>query len=738
VTHVLSPGINNNELVDDKQLALDVAIPEVGANQVWDLLDSENTPITGEGVLVAVLDTGVDWRHPHLWFADGDEYDWIDSSEDTDFQNMTDGIDIDGNAILADSERAYFIDIDEDGEFDTSTEWIWVDNVSQDAFPQDGEPFFVVDDSNSNDRLNPGETLVMLETPKTKYIAERDANTDQIVIWERNSNLTVSTHHDRDGHGTATSGIVLGGQIGYREYLGVAPGADLLMIRIHGYDNETLDTIEALDTARELGADVVLLEEGQWIERFLDGSSEVEQLIDELAEDGIPVVVPAGNLGNADKHCKFDIDTSEDSSHAVSFQVPTTLMTDSIWITLVTQSDVDFMDADIEIISPNGIIMPVVFEYGYRVYRENFNGILNIRTRSYVLNSSRGTKLIQINIQKPTSIGGVPRNEDPYRLVIDLPRNATIHGYISENPQRWSGGVTWTSDVSDEYVLTHPATADEAIPVLSYHTRFLWAVAGEISEFSPLGPRIDGNPKYGIAAPGGYDIVSCYGDQSAWLSWYNGPAEDFPFTPRFGSYRLISGTSAAGGFVAGCVALMLQILPDGGEIVEEVLGATARSDVHTGAIPNDKWGNGKLDVNASVHMILALLEDVTAPTLGIPQVNPALPDSTQAICVNVTASDDLLLNEVLLSYITSSGPFNITMTWTGSYYEAEIPPQSPGATISYRIYATDLAGNTGWTETYQITVQDPLVMIVLPLTTVLLIVTLVLIVIIWRRKSGVT
>ncbi|MHA1908128.1 MAG: S8 family serine peptidase [Candidatus Thorarchaeota archaeon] len=700
-------------MTEDNLLALDVAIPEVGADDVWDLLDSHSNPITGDGMLVACLDTGIDWRHPHLWFADGAEYDWIDSGEDGDFQNLTDGIDLDGNAVLADIERAYFIDIDEDGEFDASTEWIWVDNITQDGIPEDGEPFFVIEDSDSDDRLDSNEQLVMLKTPKTKYIVETDPNTGLNIVWERGVNLTSSTHHDRDGHGTATSGIVLGGQIGFREHVGVAPGADLMMIRIHGYDNESLDTINALETARSLGANVVLLEEGQWIERFLDGSSEVEQLINELVEGGIPVVVPAGNLGNEDKHCKFDVEvTADDNDHTVRFQVPTTLMTDSVWITFVTQSDIDFMDAEIQMITPAAVVTNLHPQYGYRNYGTDFNGLINVRYQSYVLNSSRGTKMLHINMQKPVELGGVPRSADPYRLEIGLPENATIHGYISENPQRWSGGVIWTSDVSDEYVLTHPATADAAIPVLSYHTRSLWDTAGAISGFSPLGPRIDGTSKYGIAAPGGYDIVSCYGEGSYWLSWYNGPSNDFPFTPRFGGYRLISGTSAAGGFVAGCAALMLQVMPDGGEIVDEVMGATARSDIYTGTVPNAKWGYGKLDALTSVNMMLNVIADTNHPTIGIPQTYPTFPEAGQTIRVNVTASDAVMVHELILSYSNSSGPFNVTMFWTGSCYEAEIPPQLPGTIIFYQIYASDLAGNTGLTEEYRLLIQDPLVTMV--------------------------
>jgi len=341
--------------------------------------------------------------------------------------------------------------------------------------------------------------------------------------------------------------------------------------------------------------------------------------------------------------------------------------------------------------------------------------------------------MLHINMQKPLALGGVPRSDNSYLLEIGLPTNATIHGYISENPQRWSGGVVWTRDVSDEYVMTFPATADEAIPVLSYHTRSLWDDAGTLSEFSPQGPRIDGLAKNGIAAPGGYDIVSSYAEQSSWLSWYNGPSDDFPFTPRFGSYRLISGTSAAGGFVAGCAALMLQVMPERGRILDEVMGATARSDAYTGAVPNAEWGHGKLDVLAAVNMMSALLEDDTPPTVGVPQANPAAPDGTQAILINVTAEDDVLLDRVILSYTNSTGIYNVTMSWTGSCYEGEISPQQPGETVSYQIYAIDQVGNTAGTALYQISIQSPL-FIVIAITISFVAVVIVISAVLIRKK----
>ncbi|MFW9768716.1 MAG: hypothetical protein ACFFEM_07815, partial [Candidatus Thorarchaeota archaeon] len=58
----------------------DLSIPEINADDVWLMLDDLGINVTGEGVLIADLDTGVDWRHPDLWFADGQSFPYVNST----------------------------------------------------------------------------------------------------------------------------------------------------------------------------------------------------------------------------------------------------------------------------------------------------------------------------------------------------------------------------------------------------------------------------------------------------------------------------------------------------------------------------------------------------------------------------------------------------------------------------------------------------------------------------------
>jgi minor extracellular serine protease Vpr len=68
-----------------------------------------------------------------------------------------------------------------------------------------------------------------------------------------------------------------------------------------------------------------------------------------------------------------------------------------------------------------------------------------------------------------------------------------------------------------------------------------------------------------------------------------------------GSYVVFTGTSAAAAMVAGAVALALEVDPTlTGHEMGELLRSTAVSDEHTGEVPNPEWGHGKLDIAALV------------------------------------------------------------------------------------------------------------------------------------------
>ncbi|TFG30869.1 hypothetical protein EU528_07595, partial [Candidatus Thorarchaeota archaeon] len=611
----------------------DISIPEINADDVWQALDDYGRNVTGEGILIADLDSGIDWRHPDLWFADGGTFMYVNSTM-TGFVNGTDAVDLNGDYTLTANEALYCLDLSRDGIFNATTEWLWVDNVTQNAFPDVGEPFFVANDTSGNGLLDGWEDLVMLGTPKTRYIVEKDGNpSPSLQVWDRELNLTISTHKDTmangGGHGTAVAGILLGGQLGFRRWVGVAPSAELMMIRVIGDDFTTLSIEEGLAYANATGADVILTEIGSWTYHYLDGSSLAEEMMDELVAAGIPVIAPSGNLGGSDKHSMFT--TAPDTAYQVDFAVPPaggeiTEDIANVYITVLSVNSTDFATCNFSLIMDRSSFpLPPITVYlqpgsGYG----NFNpspGPVNFVVESFISASTRGTSMLGIWIH-----GVIPTITVPpfHQLNVTSPDVTVLHAYISDDQSSWSGGCTWTSDVSNNYQITWPSTADSAISVASYNTRY--GIVGDLASYSSRGPRIDEVAKQSIAAPGGYDIVTAYSNGTTWLLWFNNYGS-LPYDAQFASYRLFSGTSAAGPHVAGCAALLLQIDSTSGNQVKTIIELTARNDGFTGAVPNNDWGAGKLDVEAAAAILLA---DTEPPVFGLHTRTPNIPVDTES------------------------------------------------------------------------------------------------------------
>ncbi|MDH7507457.1 MAG: S8 family peptidase, partial [Candidatus Thermoplasmatota archaeon] len=63
---------------------LDVSVPLINADELWKMKDSNNVNITGKGVNIAILDTGVDYNHPDLKdnYIEAGSYDFINNDTD--------------------------------------------------------------------------------------------------------------------------------------------------------------------------------------------------------------------------------------------------------------------------------------------------------------------------------------------------------------------------------------------------------------------------------------------------------------------------------------------------------------------------------------------------------------------------------------------------------------------------------------------------------------------------------
>ncbi len=176
-------------------------------------------------------------------------------------------------------------------------------------------------------------------------------------------------------------------------------------------------------------------------------------------------------------------------------------------------------------------------------------------------------------------------------------------------------------------VVGSPGDADDVITIGSYDSCNQWENVsgattfsgqvdlGNISDFSSAGFRRDGVIKPDVAAPGNF-IISAFAVGSGLSMGRSTMTKD-------GKHVAWRGTSAACPYTAGVVALMLQKNAQlTANQTKQILRSTADHDLAvTGAVPNGEWGFGKLNAEKAID---AVTPGATPPppTISVPIVTP--------------------------------------------------------------------------------------------------------------------
>ena len=108
------PGIR--EIYPDQRMQplLDRSVPEIGAPSAWGLTSSSGTHLQGNGVLVGIVDSGIDYRNPDFMNADGStriQYIW----DQTQSGNAPDGYSYGYECDAATIDRGTCPEVDTDG-----------------------------------------------------------------------------------------------------------------------------------------------------------------------------------------------------------------------------------------------------------------------------------------------------------------------------------------------------------------------------------------------------------------------------------------------------------------------------------------------------------------------------------------------------------------------------------------------------------------------------------------------
>ncbi|MEM4724850.1 MAG: S8 family serine peptidase, partial [Candidatus Hadarchaeum sp.] len=570
---------------------LDVSIPEIRANLVWNSFDASGWPLTGRGVVIADFDTGVDVFHPDLWRTDGGTYPWLDVNGNALFESGIDAVDLNRNGIAEPTERLRFVDSasfgadgipwTNDGVFHAATDWLYNDangNGQRDfgplsgfaeANPTYGERLFLLNDNNQNGMVDVDEVLIALGTSKIQRILGPHG-----LEYMRGANL-IYAPPDSDGHGTQVCSILAGGSPGLRRYVGVAPDARLLVA--NWMENPYTNFIT---WAEENGAQVMLYEFGSWVQEFMDGTSNLERMLDAQAAKGIVQVAPAGNLAEGNKHASVLLGATPPSNIAnIRFAIPPGWGLKEALVSILWRAPLDALS--VQLITPLGTTVSLPG-----------NNSVTIADGHYIVSSrDRSTATSRFDIWIHRNGAEVISGNWTLRLRNQSTSWINVHAYVADDLSAWKGGATFLDNVDAMVTVTSPGTANSAITVASYSTRARGGTTppGDLSPFSGQGPRIDGEWIMDVAAPGHYDIACA-------------SSKDIPGA-TFGQYAWFGGTSAAAAHVAGAAALLLQKNPvlSPAQIMQ-LLQSTARQDAYTG-VRNERWGYGKLDVWAALAAI---------------------------------------------------------------------------------------------------------------------------------------
>ncbi|MCU9808865.1 S8 family peptidase [Paraclostridium sp. AKS46] len=456
--------------------------------------NNSNIPITGKGVLVAVIDSGIDYLH-----------------EDFIYPDKTSKI-----------------------------EYIWDQTI-------DGKP------------------------PKGYKIGTEFSREDiNKAIQANDKNLT----KDETGHGTMISGICSGLGNLNKQYSGVALDSELIIVKLKKIDKNYDSTFfeagirYAYEKSIELNKPIV-------INLSLGSNSLIGATENVLSEEpaftrGVCIVSAAGNEGNTQTHSMGKISfVGQQKDVELEIFEDESLLEINIWI-----NKPDKISA--AVIAPSGEQSKFIKVSSYN----EVSGLFDLEATWYVITYVYPTEYSgqeQITVLLKNATKGIWK----IRLKGEYITNGTYNAYLPNRAIINPG--TKFRDSTSAYTINYPSTYGDVISAGAYNL-----VENSIWPPSSRGPTINGLSRPDIVAPA-VNIISTYPGNT---------------------YATLTGTSAAGAYLAGSVALYLQYTLVDNYYPLKGFTNMIRTYIHAGArrnseiiYPNEIYGYGILDIRGAFDQL---------------------------------------------------------------------------------------------------------------------------------------
>lgn len=437
-------------------------------------------------------------------------------------------------------------------------------------------------------------------------------------------------------HGTHVAGIATGQSVaGAEKYQGIATKSELVIVALKPPAQEqwkntgASDIVDAVNYifkyAESIGKPAVVnLSWGGQIGPH-DGTSLFSQAIDGLVGEGKIFVCSAGNDGEVKLHANKTLSPTDSLfvTYSYNYYSPAAAQ-NGIWYDVWGEQGKPF-EFQFDVVDPitleskyaTGFLSTTkdtIFEYFYKSGKDSCNILVYVNTCEFN--------------DKPHAFVNLEGNKSFWEKISAKAKEGTIHAwnwylvdYYGIERQFWAKDDTTAVDGNKSITISDFSATKRAIAVgamiskknyinIFNAEKYLSGSMYDLAPFSSHGPTVDNRIKPDIVAPGMGLIASVSSFDSDYLTGGSGMSSvvlNVEQNSKSFPYAILSGTSMSSPAASGAIALLLSASPKlTPEEVIEVLKTTSTQDEFTATLPNELWGNGKLNLHKAMKKLLGI------------------------------------------------------------------------------------------------------------------------------------